>query len=321
MLGAALRGIRRQFLKVLGIQGVLDRVNELRHQVERQKDQILAEWTGRIQSTTGDGLGLDRWRIQEYVGLLRYLRRHLYEEAIRAGGLDVPVLKTSSPVAGGHDTLYPWGAKNDNSICLRFNSRLYELLGQKPRLAVLDLGCAGGGFVRSLIDDGHFAVGLEGSPLPRINKLGEWGTIPRHLHNCDITKPFDLAYRSNGERIRFDAVTLWEVMEHIADRDLPGLMGNIERHLAADGVVVCSVSTIDDGDADVGAVYHATVQPREWWLDRFGRLGFQVVDQQVIGRYDWLRGSGNCRLDRCAEDEGIGFHLVLRRAAAARAAA
>src|SRR5205807_1330748 len=121
----------------------------------------------------------------------------------------------------------------------------------KQRLAVLDLGCAGGGFVRSLLDDGHLAVGLEGCDLPQAARLGEWGTISQHLHTCDITQPFTVRDRDSGRPLVFDAITAWEVMEHIRDADLPVLMANVRKHLAPDGLFLCSVSTIADGNPEL----------------------------------------------------------------------
>ena len=286
--------------------------------------QILSGLSTQYSQLTASmtDLGVDRWKLQEYEGLLRYLRRCQYEATVSEGRLEVPVVETDHPVAiDTDDTRFPWGAKNDNSICLKFNSSLYRLFPSKHRLAVLDLGCAGGGFVRSLIDDGHLAVGLDGCDLPKKNRLGEWGTIVHHLHTCDLTRPFQIKNRATGERMRFDAITAWEVMEHIRDQDLESLFRNIGNHLADGGLFLCSVSTVEDGNPEVGAVYHQTVQPRAWWVDRFRSLGYEVYDQKAIGKYDWLRGSGNCRLDRCAEDEGIGFHLVLRRRNAISAAA
>jgi predicted TPR repeat methyltransferase len=216
------------------------------------------------------------------------------------------------------DTKHPWGAVNDNSICPRFNVRLYELLGARPQVRVLDLGCAGGGFVRSLLDDGHFAVGLDGCDVPKYRRLGEWGTIPHHLFTCDVTRPFTLRDRATGDRLRFDAITAWELLEHIPDGDLDRLMANVLDHLAPDGYFLCSVSTVEDGNPEVGAVYHVTVRPRQWWLDRLAGVGMELVVDHPVGPDDWVRGAGNCRLDRRAVEEGIGFHLVLRRRAAAQ---
>lgn len=257
--------------------------------------------------------GLDRWRIKEYEGLIRYFRRQDYFRAIQEGRLAVPRLESRHPLAiASNDTRFPRGSKNDNSILGRFNRKLYQFLGDQPRLRVLDLGCAGGGFVRSLLDDGHFAVGLEGSDYPLLNQTGEWGTIPLHLLTCDITRPFRISDRETGEPIRFEAITAWEVMEHIPEDGLSGLLANIENHLAPGGFLLFSVATFVDWDHQTGTVWHSTVKPREWWHARFEDLGFVVEEQHPFGKDDWLRGSGQCRGD-WHEDQGMGFHVVLKR--------
>lgn len=238
--------------------------------------------------------------------------------AIQEGHLSVPELETNHPIAATSiDTLHPRGAKNDNSICLRFNRKLYNLFGGRRSLKVLDLGCAGGGFVRSLLDDGHFAVGLEGSDYPVTHQVGEWATIPHHLHTCDITRPFRLSDSATGEPIRFDAITAWEVMEHIPEDSLPGLLDNVERHLAVGGYLLFSVATFVD--AEDGVIWHVTVRSRDWWIERFGDAGFAVDANHPFGKDDWLRGAGNCRGD-WHEDQDMGFHLVLRRKADLQAA-
>ena len=109
--------------------------------------------------------------------------------------------------------------------------------------------------------------------------------------------------------------------EAIRAADLAVFFDNIARHLAEDGLFVCSVSTIEDVNPENGAVYHQTVRQRDWWLQTLGELGFEVHEQDRITQADWLRGAGNCRYDRRAEEEGIGFHLVLRRTRRVAAAA
>ncbi len=267
------------------------------------------------------GWGIDRWRIQEYGGLIRYFRKKHHQQDVATGRVMAPRLETAHPVAAlSNDTLFPRGAKNDNSISLRFNRKLYALLGHKLRLKILDFGCAGGGFVRSLLDDGHLAVGLEGSPYPRDNQLGEWATIPQHLHTCDITQPFTLRDPATDQPVQFDAITAWEVMEHIPEEALPGFFANLRKHLAPDGYFLCSIATFLDHDAAAGVVWHVTVKPKEWWAARFWEAGFDVCVQDALGKDDWLRGSGHCRGD-WHEDQGLGFHLVVRRRAAAALAA
>jgi len=269
---------------------------------------------GQIDTLSECFSELRRHRVREYVGLLRSIRKHYYLESVRSGELLVPQLFTEHPIAmDTDDTRHPRGAKADNSICARFNQRMYQLLGQRRPLKVLDLGCAGGGLVRSLIDDGHLAVGLEGSDFPLLTQKDEWSTIPYHLHTCDIAKPFALNHPTTGARMQFDAITAWEVMEHIPENGLPTLFLNIRNHLAPDGWVLFSVSTVPDGDEKNGWVYHLTIRQREWWYEQFEKYGFLVVEQDCIGKDDWLRGSGNCYAD-WVEDQNIGFHVALRHA-------
>ena len=238
---------------------------------------------------------------------------------IEEGRLAVPRLETDHPIAiSSNDTKFPRGSRNDNSIALRFNRKLYQFLGSKEHIRVLDLGCAGGGFVRSLLDDGHLAVGLDGSDYPYLNQVAEWPTIPFHLFTCDITKPFQLSDRSTGEPLKFDAITAWEVMEHIPEAELPGLFENLERHLEPGGCLVLSIATFLDWDPATGCIWHVTVKPRSWWEDRFALLGFQIVADHPFGKNDWLRGAGQCRGD-WHEDDGMGFHVVLKKRAESQA--
>src|SRR5437763_1568188 len=98
-------------------------------------------------------------------------------------------LDCTKPIASDSpDHLVPRGTKNDNSRNRLFN-RKAELLLTKKQLRVLDFGCTGGGFVKDCIDDGHIAVGLEGSDYSKRAHRAEWATIPQSLFTCDITAP------------------------------------------------------------------------------------------------------------------------------------
>ena len=307
----------------IGRQATAEQAELTRQDVCREADFTRRTTVGQTESIRHEVLqlkehvfdwNLDRFKLAEVEGLLRYFRKKDYLAAIRAGRLVVPRLETSHTVAiASADTQFPKGAKQDNSIHPRFNRKLYELLGNRPGLRVLDLGCAGGGLVRSLLDDGHFAVGLEGCDFPLVNQTGEWNTIPHHLFTCDITHPFRLTNAATGEPLLFDAITAWEVMEHIPDGGLDELMRNLDHHLAPRGYLLFSVATVADEDAASGAIWHVTVKPRAWWLERFRGLGFVAVPSGPLGPGDWLRGSELCRWD-WREEDGVGFHIALRRA-------
>lgn len=154
-----------------------------------------------------------------------------------------------------------------------------------------------GGEVRDFIDDGHVAVGLEGSDWSKKLGRAEWGRTPT-LFTANITKPFDLF--ENERPVKFDVVTAWEVMEHIAEHDLPQLTKNVLHHLANGGLWIMSIST--EEEIIDGRKLHQTVKPKGWWLERFNGLGFS--------HHEKLNKYFNGHFVRT--DPG-SFHLVLTR--------
>ncbi len=284
---------------------------ELSSIVERSSDAV------STFKNVVDSWGLDRWKFQEYEGLLRNLRRQEYLRAIQDGRLAVPRLETEHPVAFySDDGELPRGGKDDNAIARRFNHKLCSYLGKREGLRVLDLGCAGGGFVRSLIDDGHFAVGLEGSDYPLLlNQAAEWPTIPLHLFTCDITKPFRLADSLTNAPLLFDAITAWEAMENIPVESLPGLFENLDRHLAPGGLPALFDREFLDWDHQNGGCRARHRQTSIVVGKSIRRaLASRLTNKHPFGKDDWPRGSGQCRRD-WHEDQGWGFHIVLRKTA------
>lgn len=219
-------------------------------------------------------------------------------------------LITDFPIAvESHDHLYPRGTRNDNTRYPRFVQAAERALGKK--LKVMDLGCAGGGLVLDFLLAGHEAIGVEGSNYSAIWRRAEWGTIPDSLFNADITKPFSIVL--DGKFQKFDLITAWEVLEHIPEDALDGLFDNIRRHLAPNGVFCGSVATFEDYDSVTGAIWHRTVEPREWWVKKIVNAGFEIVEG-LFQTADFPRGSGNPRaIDWDASKEpSLGFHICFR---------
>lgn len=202
------------------------------------------------------------------------------------------------------DHVMPHGTKRDNSRNPLFNRKLW-LLFPNRKLALLDVGCAGGGFVKSCLEDGHLAIGLEGSDYSLKRQRAEWATIPENLFTCDITADFRVRNGASNEGpVSFQIVTAWEVMEHIRTRDLPKVCENIKQHLAPGGIWIMSIAPIED--VINGVQLHQTVQNREWWVRIFADHGFE--NHPELERYfgdDWVRG----RL----QGAPLSFHLVLTR--------
>ncbi|WKZ57783.1 MAG: class I SAM-dependent methyltransferase [Bdellovibrionota bacterium] len=240
----------------------------------------------------------------------------LREQQLRAvGERDLPrvTLATKHPVAiHSDDHKSPLGARQDNTHYPRFVRRCEQIF-QRP-LRALDLGCAGGGLVFDFLTRGHMAIGLEGSDYPKRHGAGEWPLIPNNLFTCDITKPFQLSHEIDGTPCKFEVISMWEVLEHMEEEQLPQLFENIKSHLAPDGIFACSVATFECADEESGAVYHKIVQGKDWWHSKAKHFGFKL-EKNLFSCLDFPRGSGNGPMDWSAErDPQMGFHMVLRLA-------
>lgn len=186
------------------------------------------------------------------------------------------------------DYLYPYGASQDNNRCQEFNDELKKYPG-----SVLDLGCAGGGFVKDMLDEGRPAIGLEGSDYcKRFNKF-EWATIPDSLFLCDITKPFTLL-TEDLKLAQFNIITLWEVLEHIELSGMDQLFDNILLHLAPDGLIFATASRGHSMHRFYKEVdLHRTRKPRDWWIRQFKNYHHLVEDLEIEKEFEdkFLRSS------------------------------
>lgn len=196
---------------------------------------------------------------------------------------------TDYPVAyDSIDHLFPVGTKDDNYKSGNFNVKLRQLLGK--HIVILDLGCAGGGFVESLLEEGHEAVGLEGSDYSFLRQRAAWATIPNNLFTCDISKPFTV-HQGSHRPYPFDVVTLWEVIEHIEVFDLPQLLTNISRHLRDGGLIILTTPYYASDSPPKSPVdHHRSRKPPQWWDETITQAGFerQPEIESHFGRY-WLR--------------------------------
>ncbi len=222
------------------------------------------------------------------------------------------IIKTEYPIASDSlDHLFPHGTVRDNTRYPRFVKKCEEIIKQK-KLFFLDLGCSGGGMVLEAALRGHFSIGLEGSDYSYKEQRAEWRLLGNRLMTCDITKPF-LLEKHNGDIQQFDVITAWEVMEHIAEKDLTLLFENIKKHLKPKGIFVASIANWNDIDPISGVNWHVTVYPYEWWKNKFESAGFKVCTE-LIDTIDLARGGYNP--PHCYEqpypdlDFNKSFHIV-----------
>jgi len=57
-------------------------------------------------------------------------------------------------------------------------------------------------------------------------------------------------------------------LERIPTDRIAKLIENIAAHLAPDGIFVASVDIMPDCNPVLGATYHLTLQPKNWWLEQ-----------------------------------------------------
>ena len=253
--------------------------------------------SNRVIKEVKDALNQHAFNLTALSGSLQAQRARLHDKYGRFA------IDTAKPVAyDSPDHISPWGTARDNSVDLRFNAKLLNWI-LPYELRLLDLGCSGGGQVRSFIEQGCLAIGVEGSDHSFRNLRAEWGTIPEFLFTADITSPFSIRRQGSEENFLFSVVTLWEVIEHIKRDDLKFVWQNIERHLAPGGVVIMSVSNISDVRG--GVELHQTRESPEWWRTEIESNGFRShPEANAYFGNDWVRWEANA--------EG-SFHFVLSR--------
>lgn len=202
-------------------------------------------------------------------------------------------IKTNYPVAlESYDYLYPFGTIRDNHS----NTALVQKLKNMGVSTLLDIGCAGGGFVEELLQNGINAVGIEGSDTNLRIQRAAWAMIPNNLFTVDATKPFSIKFDSKS--VIFNVVTAWEFFEHIEEKDLPQVMENIKEHTAYGSQLICSIANFPSPHE--GIDLHRTQKELPFWIDLFESNKFQRdADAEKHYEGNWVRNST--------------FNLVLRR--------
>lgn len=274
----------------------------LQRHVESLREAIGAEgYRARFQAA--EQLKIQERQYRDLMLILDRVADFLPKTAVHFKA-DVPIALDSD------DHLKPWGAAHDNTRHTRFVRSCEQQLGTS--ISFLDLGCAGGGLVLDFILAGHRAFGIEGSDHPLRAQRAEWRLLKNNLFTADITRPFLISEEKGEAPILFDVISAWEVLEHIADADLPGLFANVKKHLRPGALFVGSIGLVED-HAPTGAQYHRTVQPAEWWERRFVELGLPMVAEHGFAFEDFARGTGNGPMDPNYRDNPeYGKHFVAR---------
>ena len=152
---------------------------------------------------------------------------------------------------------------------LHYRDAVQRHLPAREHVRVLDVGCAFGAFLAALdrrwevygTDVSEYAIAQARQRLPSAHfEVLRNGTLP-------FTE-------------RFDAITAWDVLEHIPE--LEAAVEQIRQHLAEDGTFLFVVPVYDGPlglvvqalDADVTHIHRFS---RHYWLDLAARY-FQVIE-------------------------------------------
>jgi 2-polyprenyl-3-methyl-5-hydroxy-6-metoxy-1,4-benzoquinol methylase len=221
-------------------------------------------------------------------------------------------LQTDHPLAvDSSDHSFPRGSATDFTRCMPFVLYCERLYGGP--LKYLDLGCSGGGIVFDFLLRRSVSIGLEGSDFSLRQLRAAWRVIPSNLFTCDICSPYKLQSRSTGERIKFDVIGAWEVLEHIPEALIPAMLRNVVDHMHERSLFMGSIATFPDEDRERGIVWHVTIKSRDWWLDKFRQAGLELADLPYDPR-DMPRGAGNGPFDWSAlANPEMGFHVILKK--------
>lgn len=207
-------------------------------------------------------------------------------------------LETKHPVAyESPDHISPSGTKENNNTNKKFVLFMNRLIARQfpsETRYFLDLGCSGGQVVKDFKDLNWIAVGLEGSDYSLKRRRANWAELANtNLFTCDITKPYRIT--EDNRPVRFQVITAWEVLEHIAGADMDALFRGIIGHLESGGYFIATTT----GTPDVvnGVELHQTQMSNAEWREMISKrypelepveLGLKIY-QQV--RYNFLQPS------------------------------
>lgn len=129
-----------------------------------------------------------------------------------------------------------------------------------PLTSVLELGC-GSGHMRRFFESFGASdyLGVDANPIAFRHSSHIVGH-EEHYRLLNLQEEIDFA-------VQFDLVCTFEVLEHIHEAKLDGMLATIRNHIRPDSLFIGTASLVADFDA------HITVHPREWWLERFAKHG------------------------------------------------
>ena len=183
----------------------------------------------------------------------------------------ISVITNKSVAFDSPDHIEPMGTVADNNSDILYILEIKKYFNNK-NINILDLGCSGGQIVIDHILQKDLAIGLEGSShvLQGAGKHNWEQYYNKNLFLCDITEPFFC--KDNDNKIMFDCIQMWEVLEHIPESKFTNLFTNIKNHIKPEGIFVGSVAMVPDPPR------HVSLFSKERWIEIFKEHGFNLKE-------------------------------------------
>jgi SAM-dependent methyltransferase len=154
------------------------------------------------------------------------------------------------------------GKGYDKVVTERNFRRVVEFIAlKKGRIRLLDIGCAYGFLIKAASEVGLDAYGIDIS----IYALRQ---VPELSSKLILASGTNLPFRSES----FDAVTLFEVIEHVSDGER--VLKEVHRILKPKGlgVLTTPIPSKEKGEDPT----HINVRPPDFWISLLKKLGFKT---------------------------------------------
>lgn len=197
------------------------------------------------------------------------------------------------------DHIQPHGTARDNFTSIPFIEEIENYYDFK-KINFLDIGCSGGQLVVDFHNRGNFSVGIEGSDYSLRVGRANWPNYGNNiLFTADAVKPYEITLNSN--KVLFDLITAWEVVEHIAYDDLENFFINVSNNLNDGGIFLASVATHED--VVNGQRLHQSVFEEAVWISEVFPNILKNTNLKLY-KYpfkNWVRGGAQ------------SFHIMLKK--------
>ena len=184
-----------------------------------------------------------------------------------------------------------WQGTRDHDVSQNVAALLRHLPSGRAS-SILDLGCGPGRDLKTFVDLGHEAVGLDGSP--------RFVAMARAHTGCEVWQQNLLAMNLPAER--FDGVFANAVLFHVPGSELPRVLGELQATLKPGGVLFSSNPRGDGQEGWRGDRYGAWHDLEAWRrfltgagfveLEHYFRPPGLPIEQQPWLASVWRKGSG-----------------------------